>query len=141
MAVPRPRVVCPSCSTIHEQTGSTTVCPACLRRDDDRDEHLYRIGARAGVNSRGDFNAVFRDPTGPFARGFRLAFFRDDPAETGGFPEFARKLRDLYAERLNLAQARNRNLEQRLRQAEQAALTSWRDGYEAGQRDAGAEAA
>lgn len=129
--IPRPRVVCPACSNIHEQTGASTVCAICQRREDDLAERQRRLGARCGVSARGDFDAVFRDPSGPFARGFRLAFFREDPLGGDGFERFAGQLRDLYAQRIADADAR----------AARARDDGYRAGYDAGLADGRRESA
>lgn len=83
------------------------------------------------TSARGDFDAVFRDPAGPFARGFRLAFFRVDPLGDDTFERFARQLRDLYAQRVDDADAR----------AARARDEGYRAGYAAGVADGRREVA
>lgn len=120
---PRPRVVCPGCSQIHEQVGPSTVCSACQRREDDREHRQRVLGGRSGIRARGDFDAVFADPRSPFARAFRQSFFRPDPLAPDGFEQFAAKLRDLYADAIATANER----------AARRYDEGWRAGFEAGE--------
>lgn len=122
---PRPRVICPSCSNLHEQTGSTLVCNACLRRDDDAAARQDLIGARAGVRARGDLAAAMREPDGPFARGFRRSLFAPEGPFAAGADAFFGAIREFYAERLALLEAR--------------AARAYADGREAGLAEAQAE--
>lgn len=98
--VPRPHVVCPSCGELHQQTGSTTVCHGCRIEDDPAGRRLA-AGARAGINARKDFDAVFRFPREPFAQAFVDSFFRRDGLFPDGMEPFALRLRDAYSERVD----------------------------------------
>lgn len=116
--VPRPRAVCSSCGNTFEQTSAAKTCAGCLRNDDDRDVRQQRLGARAGVGARGDFDAVFRDARSPFARGFRSTFFRQDALFQDGMEGFVSRLRDFYADQIEAGRQRS---EQR-----------YREGFDAG---------
>lgn len=138
MVVPRPTVVCPSCGELHEQAGRGAVCGDCGHQE-TREDRQATLGGRAGVRARCDLDAAARDPTGPFGRAFRAAFFRPETLFEDGAESVLARLRELHASRIAVLERRAGEL--RAEYLAEGRRLGYAEGYAAGLRDGRREAA